>query len=364
MTLALAPAGVNQQPGSGGAAASRPGGTLGHVSLPVAVLGAGSFGTCLAMLCSRNAPVCLWARNPATAERIERERSNPQHLSDLVLPDSVHATADLEGALRGAELVIAAVPSHSLRSVMQQAAAFVERDAIVLSSVKGIEPETGKLMHEILQEVLPPNCHPRLACLSGPSFALEIAEKRPTVVTVACQEEAYAIAVQSSLSCPWFRCYSTDDVVGVELGGALKNIIAIAVGMSDGIGLGTNARAALMTRGLAEITRLAVAMGARPETLGGLAGMGDLVLTCTGDLSRNRRVGLALGEGRELQAVLEEIGEVVEGVRTTPAACRLARRMGVELPISERVRQVLDGEISPQEAGEALMSRQLGSESG
>ncbi|MFP6640294.1 MAG: NAD(P)H-dependent glycerol-3-phosphate dehydrogenase, partial [Myxococcota bacterium] len=262
---------------------------------PVAVLGAGNFGTCLAMLCSRNAEVRLWTRNPEAAEHIERERSNPRHLSDLVLSDSVHATADLESALRGAELVIVAVPSHSFRSVMQEAAPFVEHDAIVLSSVKGIESETGKLMHQILQEILPPHHHPRVTCLSGPSFAREIAERRPTVVTIASQEETYAIAVQATLSCPWFRCYSTDDVVGVELGGALKNVIAIAVGMSDGMGLGNNARAALITRGLSEITRLAVAMGARPETLGGLAGLGDLVLTCTGDLSRNRRVGLALG---------------------------------------------------------------------
>lgn len=332
------------------------------MSFPVAVLGAGNFGTCLAMLCSRNAEVRLWARNPDTAESIERQRSHPHHLSNLVLADSIRATSSLESALRGAELVIAAVPSHSLRSVMQEAAPLIERDAIVLSSVKGIESETGNLMHEVLQETLGENHHPRISCLSGPSFAIEIAEQRPTVVTVACQEEAYAIAVQATLSCPWFRCYSTDDIVGVEVGGALKNVMAIAVGMSDGMGLGTNPRAALMTRGLSEITRLAVALGARPETLGGLSGLGDLVLTCTGDLSRNRRLGLGLGEGRELGAIVEEIGEVVEGIQTTRAACGLGRRMGIELPITERVRQVLDGEISPREAGEALMTRQLGSE--
>ncbi|MEE3326480.1 MAG: NAD(P)H-dependent glycerol-3-phosphate dehydrogenase [Myxococcota bacterium] len=338
-------------------------GTFSRVSLPVAVLGAGSFGTCLAMLCSRNGEVRLWTRNPAAAEWIDRERCNPRHLSDLQLADNVKATSSLESALRGAELVLVAVPSHSLRGVLEEAAAWIEPGAIVLSCAKGIEFETGLLMHQVMEEVLPPQHQPRIAGLSGPSFAREIAERRPTVVTVACREVAYAIAVQTTLSCPWFRCYSSNDMIGVEVGGALKNVVAIAVGMSDGMGMGTNTRAALMTRGLAEITRLAVAMGGKAETLGGLSGMGDLVLTCTGDLSRNRRVGLGLGEGRELEALVEEIGEVAEGIRTTRAACRLAKRLGVELPIAEHVRQVLDGEMSPKEAGRALMTRQLGSES-
>lgn len=332
------------------------------MGLPVAILGAGSFGTCLAMLCSRNGEVRLWARNPEVVDSIERERTNPRHLSDLKLAQNVHATSDLREVLQGAELVILSVPSHSLRSVLESARPFIEPTAIILSTVKGIEFETGRLMHEVIEEVLPAQHRPRIASLSGPSFAREIAEKKPTVVTVSCREIAYAISVQTTLSCPWFRCYSTDDLIGVEVGGALKNVIAIAVGMSDGMELGTNARAALMTRGLAEISRLAIALGGRPETLGGLSGMGDLVLTCTGDLSRNRRVGLGLGQGLILETIVEEIGEVAEGVRTTRAACRLAARMGVELPIAECVRQVLDGELSPKDAGLALMTRQLGPE--
>ena len=315
------------------------------------------------MLCSRHGEVRLWTRNAAAAERIERERGNPRHLSDIELSEQVKATSHLESALRGAELVLVAVPSHSVRSVLEEAAAWIEPGAIVLSCAKGIETETGLLMHQVMEEVLASHHHPRIAILSGPSFAREIAERRPTVVTIACREVAYAIAVQTTLSCPWFRCYSSDDMIGVEVGGALKNVIAIAVGMSDGMGMGTNTRAALMTRGLAEITRLAVAMGGRAETLGGLSGMGDLVPTCTGDLSRNRRVGLGLGEGRDLETLVEEIGEVAEGIRTTRAACHLAERLGIELPIAEHVRRVLDGEMSPKEAGQALMTRQLGSES-
>ncbi len=314
------------------------------------------------MLCSRNGAVRLWTRNPSVADWIERKRNNPRHLSDIHLADNVQATADLKAAVQGAELVVIAVPSHSVRDVLGEAVRWIEPGAVVLCCAKGIEFETGLLMHQVLEEVLPIDHQPRIASLSGPSFAREIAEQSPTVVTVACREVAYAIAVQTTLSCPWFRCYSSEDMIGVEVGGALKNVVAIAVGMSDGMGMGTNARAALMTRGLAEITRLAVAMGGKPETLGGLSGMGDLVLTCTGDLSRNRRVGLGLGAGGELDAIVDEIGEVAEGIRTTRAACQLARRVGIELPIAEHVRQVLDGEISPEKAGEALMTRQLGSE--
>lgn len=333
-----------------------------RVSTPTAVIGAGSFGTCLAMLSARANPVTLWARDPALVEHIERERRNPRHLVEFDLPDGIRATSNLEEAVSGAELIVIAVPSQSLRDVMLRAAPHIAEGAILLSAVKGIEFETGMTMHQVLEDVLPEAHHPRIACLSGPSFAREVAERKATVVTVACREEAYAIAVQTILSCPWFRCYSHTDVIGVEVGGALKNVIAIAVGMADGIEAGLNTRAALMTRGLREITRLAVALGADPATLNGLAGMGDLVLTCTGDLSRNRRVGLALGAGRELDEIIAELGEVAEGVETTRAACRLAKRLGIELPISEMVRQVIDGDLTAQEAGQQLMTRQLGSE--
>ena len=204
-----------------------------------------------------------------------------------------------------------------------------------------------------------PHPSPRLVFLSGPSFAREVAEGRPTAVTLACREEAYAISVQESLSCPWFRCYSATDVIGVELGGALKNVIAIAVGIGDGLGTGQNARAGLMTRGLREITRLGVAMGADPITFLGLAGMGDLVLTCTGDLSRNRTVGIELGRGRKLDEIVAGMSEVAEGVRTTGAAIELARRHGVEMPIAEAVHEVLEEKIAPEEAADRLMRRQL-----
>jgi len=217
-------------------------------------------------------------------------------------------------------------------------------------------------MHRVMADALGRGRHPRIVALSGPSFAREVAQRRPTVVTVASAEEAYAISVQATLSCPWFRCYSHTDILGVELGGALKNVIALAVGTCDGLGLGHNARAALMTRGLAEITRLGVAMGANPLTFQGLSGMGDLVLTCTGDLSRNRRVGLELGRGRRLEDILAGMSEVAEGVRTARAACALAERVGVEMPIAQMVREALEGKVSVTEAVERLMTRQLKSE--
>jgi len=274
----------------------------------------------------------------------------------------VRATTDLGDALEDAELVICAVPSHAVRGVMENAAALLEPEAVIVSAVKGIEYETGMTMHQVLGDVIEPHHHARLVCLSGPSFAREIAQRKPTVVTVASVEETWAVSVQSTLSCPWFRCYSNDDVIGVEIGGALKNVVAIATGIGDGQEAGHNARAALMTRGLAEITRIGVRMGANPITFLGLSGVGDLVLTCTGDLSRNRRVGLALGRGRPLDEIVEELGEVAEGIRTTRAACRLAERLGVELPIAEMVRRIIDGEQTPFEAGYGLMTRQLGSE--
>jgi glycerol-3-phosphate dehydrogenase (NAD(P)+) len=330
------------------------------MAVRVAVLGAGSFGSCLAILCAdRGHDVSLWARDAALISAIEKTRRNPRFLKDVEMPDAIRPTTDLAEAVAGCEMVIVAVPSHAVRDVMGRAAAALPAEAIVVSAVKGIELDTGKTMDQVIAEVLPAAHHPRIAVLSGPSFAKEVAQHKPTVVTIACREEAYAIAVQQYLSCPWFRCYSETDVLGVEIGGALKNVIAIAVGISDGMGLGLNARAATMTRGLAEITRLGVKLGANPLTFLGLAGMGDLVLTCTGDLSRNRRVGLALGQGRKLADILEELGEVAEGVRTTYAACQLAERIGVELPIAASVRMLLEGEVDPSEGVKLLLTRQL-----
>ena len=330
--------------------------------MPVAVLGAGSFGTCLALLCAREHDVMLWAREPALAAAINREHRNPKYLSHVAIPERVRATADLRDALADRELVIIAVPSHGVRDVIRRAAPLIPRGAIIVSTVKGIELGSWMRIDEMLEQELDAEHHPRLTYLSGPSFAREIADGRPTAVTIACREEAFAISVQESISSPWFRCYTSTDVVGVEIGGALKNVVAIAVGICDGLELGLNARAGVMTRGLREITRLGVKLGADPFTFLGLAGMGDLVLTCTGDLSRNRRVGLELGRGRRLPEIVDGMDEVAEGVRTTLAACALADAHGVEMPIARSVRALLEGEVEPKEGVELLLRRQLRSE--
>jgi glycerol-3-phosphate dehydrogenase (NAD(P)+) len=310
------------------------------------------------MLSAREHDVKIWSRSEDVAITINREHRNPRYLDDFELPERIEATTDLAEAVAGAELVIVAVPSQSLREVMTEAGPLIEPGAIIVSAVKGIEYETGLTMHGVLEDVLDEEHHPRIVALSGPSFAREIANRQPTVVTLACREEAYAISVQATLSCPWFRCYTQSDIMGVEIAGALKNVIAIAIGMSDGLESGHNARAALMTRGLAEITRIGVARGAEPATFLGLAGMGDLLLTCTGDQSRNRRVGLGLAAGRPLDEIVAELGEVAEGIQTTRAACRLAARLGVDAPIANQVRAVIDGEKTPEEAGRWLMGRQ------
>jgi glycerol-3-phosphate dehydrogenase (NAD(P)+) len=328
-----------------------------------AVVGAGSFGTCLAiLLAERGHAVELWARDATIVEAIERHRRNPRYLTEFRLPESVRATTSLASALAGKELVLSVLPSHVVRAVWSRAGPLLEPGALVVSASKGIEEETGRLMSQVLEEVLPAEHHPRLVVLSGPSFAREIAERRPTAVSVASRNEAFAIAAQSMLSSPLFRCYSNTDVIGVELAGALKNVIAIAVGICDGLEFGQNARAALITRGLAEITRLGVKMGASPLTFLGLAGLGDLVLTCTSDLSRNRRVGLAIARGRPLDDVLAELHQVAEGVRTARSARELALTHGVEMPLCEGVYRVLHEGLPPTEAARELASRQLRSE--
>ncbi len=332
------------------------------VGIPIAVLGAGSFGTCLALLCAREHDVTIWARDPDLAASINRDRKNPRYLPDVEIPPSVRATSDLSDALAERELVICAIPSQFVRSVMSRANSDLADTSILISTVKGIESGTCMLMDEVFRDVLDPIHHPRLTFLSGPSFAREVADGQPTAVTIASREEAYAVSVQESLSTASFRCYTCSDVTGVELGGALKNVIAIAVGICDGLGFGMNARAAVMTRGLREISRLGIAMGADPMTFLGLAGTGDLWLTCTGDLSRNRRVGLALARGQSVAEIVSGMSEVAEGVRTTEAACELGRRRGVELPIASMVQELIEGRITPEEGARRLMARQLRSE--
>ncbi|MEC8192775.1 MAG: NAD(P)H-dependent glycerol-3-phosphate dehydrogenase [Myxococcota bacterium] len=307
-----------------------------------AVLGSGSWGTALAIQLARSGDdVWVWARSEEAARRIEQTRENSRYLPGIPVPDGMVFSADLPAVLRGAAVVVVAVPSQHLRGVMQAAGPLIDADAVVCCASKGVENGTLLTMAEVMEEVLPATLHGRICALAGPSFAREVAEGRPTAVVVASHDAAAADVVAEAFHGGAFRAYHTDDVVGAELGGALKNVIAIATGVADGIGAGLNARAALITRGLAEIGRLAVHRGANPLTLAGLAGMGDLVLTCTGDLSRNRRVGLGLGAGRSLDDILAELGQVAEGVMTTRSARNLGRAAGVDMPITEEMYRML-----------------------
>ncbi len=331
---------------------------MGAVSIPIAVLGAGSFGTCLAVVAAREHDVTIWARDPQLAESINRDRKNPRYLTDVALPDNVRATADLAEALRARELVICAIPSQFVRDVMTRADRDLGDTSILISTVKGIETGTCMLMDEVFRDVLDPIHHPRLTFLSGPSFARELVDGQPTAVTVACREESYAVSVQESLSSPVFRCYTGTDVVGVELGGALKNVIAIAAGVCDGIGFGDNTKAALCTRGLAEMARLGVACGARRETFFGLSGVGDLVVTAFSAHSRNRSFGERLGRGESMQQILDSTKTVAEGVRTARSLHQLAAASGgVETPIAAQVYAILYENKSPGQAVQDLMAR-------
>ena len=322
-----------------------------------AVVGGGSWGTALArLLAAKERDVRLWVRDPALAAAIEARRENPRYLPGARLDARIRATTDLRGALAGAALIVSAVPSHVVRSVMAEAAAHVGGGAIFVSASKGIEEGSLKRMTEVLEEVLG-RSH-GLSVLSGPSFAAEVARGLPTAVTVAAHDTEVAEAVREAFFAPRFRVYTSDDVVGVELGGAVKNVVAIATGIADGLEYGSNARAALITRGLAEISRLGTALGGQRLTFMGLAGLGDLVLTCTGDLSRNRTVGLRLARGETLDAILRDMQQVAEGVRSTRSVRDLAARIGIEMPIVEQVHEMLYHAKSPQVVVEELMTRE------
>jgi glycerol-3-phosphate dehydrogenase (NAD(P)+) len=321
------------------------------------VLGGGSWGTALAALLARSGhPVGLWLREAEVARHINSERENPVYLPGVRLPEGIHATLDLAEALHAAETVLMVIPSEFCREVYRRAAPHVPPGVTLVSATKGFELSTLQRMTEVAAEEVPG--HP-LAVLSGPSFALEVAQAQPTAVVVASADAAVAEGLQQALSSRSFRAYASDDVVGVETAGALKNVSAIAAGILDGLGLGMNTAAALITRGLAELSRLVVALGGRPDTAAGLAGLGDLVLTCNGTLSRNRRLGQALGRGLTLSQAQAETAMVAEGVRTTVAACRLAARLGVEMPIAQQMHAVLHAGKPPREAIEELMSRRL-----
>jgi glycerol-3-phosphate dehydrogenase (NAD(P)+) len=328
--------------------------------MTIAVIGAGGWGTALSILAARaGGSVRLWSRSEAVVEELNRSRTNSAYLAGHEIPAGVRATSDAGEAMRGAEIVILAAPSHATRAVLGGLSGFARPGMTFVSATKGVEVETGKRMSEVVEDVLGAQAAASFVCLSGPSFAREVAAGEPTAVVAASADESRARRVQEALSAPGFRVYTNRDVVGTELGGASKNVMALAAGMLSGLGLGSNSAAALVTRGLAEMTRLALAEGARLETLMGLAGLGDLVLTCTGGLSRNRRVGQELGRGRELSEVLEGMREVAEGVRTTRALMLLARRRGVELPITEEVNAVLYEGKRARAAVESLMSRPL-----
>lgn len=325
--------------------------------MKVAVLGGGSWGTALAVhLLRAGHDVRLWLRDASAARQINAVHTHPRYLCGLSLPDGLHATTELPRALSQADSALLVVPSAATRAVCRAAAPWLPAAASVVSTAKGIELGSLARMSEVLAEELPGR---RLAVLSGPSFALEVAQGKPTAVVIASTAAGLAEQLQQAVSSRSFRAYASDDVLGVELVGALKNVIAIAAGILDGLELGQNTAAALITRGLAEMGRLVGAMGGRADTVAGLAGLGDLVLTCTGGLSRNRQVGQALGRGASLAQALAATGMVAEGVGAAQAACALAERAGVEMPIAQQMRAVLYHGKAPAEVVEELMSRRL-----
>jgi len=329
-------------------------------SKPVAVIGAGSWGTALAMVAARNRhDVTLWAREREVVNSIATDRRNPFYLSDFELPENIRATSSLEDALRDASLVLVVVPSHAFREMIGSMLPFINDEMVIVSATKGVENRTLMRMDEVIADVCGDKFEDRFVALSGPSFAREVAKGDPTAIVAASRDCALSAAAQKQLSSSVFRVYTNDDVIGVELGGAVKNVVAIASGVVRGLGFGTNAVAAIITRGLAEMTRLALACGARAETMAGLAGLGDLVLTCTGELSRNRHVGVELGRGRKLSDILAEMREIAEGVKTTRAVYELGERLNIDMPITASIHALLYEDKSALEAAGELMGRPL-----
>ncbi len=325
----------------------------------IGIIGGGSFGTALAKLLAEvDHQVTLWFHSAATAAAVARSHENEAYLPGFRLPETVLPTPELAEAVAGKDLLVAVTPSHVMREVMAAARAHISGEPYVVSASKGIEEESLHRMSEVLLDVLGPRFSGRIAALSGPSFAREVAAGMPTAVTAAAVHRDTAEAVQAAFSAPTFRVYSSTDIVGVELGGAVKNVIAIAAGVSDGLGLGNSSRAALITRGVAEIGRLVAKMGGDPQTVSGLSGVGDMVLTCTGDLSRNRTVGLRIGRGERLQEILQSMKMVAEGVRNSISVYALARRVGAEMPITEQIRLMLHEDKPARQVVGDLMSRQ------
>jgi glycerol-3-phosphate dehydrogenase (NAD(P)+) len=326
----------------------------------LAIIGAGAWGTALAIvLAPRFSRVRLWVYEQDLAVRMNDSRENDLYLPGCPLPAGVQPVGDLGAALDGADVVLSVVPSHLVRALYQRMLPFVTESMLFVSATKGLENDSLLRMSEIVQETLQVRFAPRVAVISGPSFAREVACFEPTALAVASVDASTAARIQAAFSGPTFRLYTSPDTIGVELGGSVKNVIALGAGVLHGLGLGHNAMAALITRGLAEITRLVRAMGGRVQTMAGLAGLGDLVLTCTGDLSRNRAVGVALAHGRKLDEIVHSMKTVAEGIKTTNAVVDLARQHSVDMPISGQVFQMLHFGVSPREAIQSLMGRSL-----
>ena len=328
----------------------------------VTVLGAGSWGTAVAALLAHQPGVTLWARDPALAARIDHDHENPRYLPGVTLPPDVHATGDLRAACVDADVLVLGVPSHGLRAVLTEVATAVNPDAPVVSLAKGVEQETHLRMTEVAADVLVDHRRDRIGVLTGPNLAREVAAGQPTASVVAMIDPATAAALQERFMTSTFRVYTNPDVVGCEIAGALKNVIAIAAGIAAGLGYGDNTKAALITRGLAELARLGVVLGGEPLTFSGLAGMGDLVATCTSDQSRNRRVGVELGRGRTLDDVVAEMNMVAEGVKSTGAVLELAATHSVDMPIAAMVGAVLYEGRRPADLVPALMLREAKAE--
>jgi glycerol-3-phosphate dehydrogenase (NAD(P)+) len=330
--------------------------------LQTAVIGGGSWGTALASVLAEKHEVKLWARDLEIVQSINQNHYNPKYHSEFQLSNHIKAVHELDQAIENVSLIVLVVPSHAMKQTARQIGALVKPGTLIISASKGIENETLHTMEEVLNHVMPRAIRSDLCFLSGPSFAKETLEKSATAVTVASRFQDVAQQVQAWMSTHYFKIYTTEDVTGVELGGALKNVMAIAAGVADGLGLGYNSRAALITRGLAEMTRLAVKMGANPLTLSGLAGMGDLILTCTGSLSRNRHVGEEIGKGKNIDEIVASMNQVAEGVKTTQSAYLLSKREGVEMPIVSEVYAMLYENKPAKQAFVDLMGRSLKNE--
>lgn len=331
--------------------------------MKIGVIGAGSWGTTIAKLLSeKGLSTTLWIYEKELYEEMKKKRINAYYLPDVVLPENLQFTNEIETAVKDSDIIVSVTPSHVVRNVMTKAAQFIRKGTVIVSASKGIENDMLLTMSRVLKQIIPEKLNVKIVALSGPSFAKDVSSYLPTAVTIASENIEACKLIQNTFSTPYFRTYTHNDVIGVELGGSLKNVIAIAAGVSDRLGLGSSTRAALITRGLAEITRLGLRLGADARTFMGLSGIGDLVLTCTGDLSRNRTVGIRIGRGEKLKDILSSMRMVAEGVKTAKSAYNLGKKLNVEMPITEEIYKILYEDKDAKEAVISLMKRELKSE--